>query len=49
MKFDRSNQKLYASKFTTAKIEWTFAMDKETPFGGNIYFAGDGSEMFNIG
>ena len=32
---------LWASKFTTPKIECTCSLGKETPLGGTISFAGD--------
>ena len=34
---------LWASKFATAKIVCSFEMGKINPFGGNIYFAGNGA------
>ena len=33
---------LWASKFATAKIEWSFERCKYNIFEGNIYFAADG-------
>ena len=39
MKFDRIN------KFAAAKIECSFEMGKVHNFGGNIYFAGDGTSV----
>ena len=40
---------LWPSKFATAKIQCSFEIGKETAFGGNIYFAGDGIIVsFNV-
>ena len=41
-----TNLLLWASKFATAKIECIFEMGKQTPLGGTIYFAGDGTCEF---
>ena len=45
MKFDRSSKfdLLWAIKFATAKIECIARNGQVNTFGGNIYFAGDGT------
>ena len=41
MKFDRSNKLCYYGQVNSKEIKCSFKMGKQTPFGGNIYFAGD--------